>query len=77
MGRKVDFSPEEIRFFVQCFERGWTDKAIEQDIQDTTEYSVRPARTIGKIRKIYEDMKEPVMEVCREKIKKELALNRL
>lgn len=72
MGKSQDFSPQEIAFIVACIKKGWSDKDISEEIQDK-EYPPRPARTIGKLRKIYEAMYEPVKERCREDIKRELA----
>lgn len=72
MGKKQDFSPQEIRFIIKHIEEGWSDKDISEEIQGM-EYPPRPARTIGKLRKIYEAVYEPVKERCREDIKRELA----
>lgn len=57
MGQNEDFSAEEMEFFVQCFMKNLSNGEIREEIQDT-EFPLRPVRTIGKIRKIYEAVKK-------------------
>ena len=80
MGRGEDFSQFEIDFLVECFERGLGSKDIEEEVQDNLSIP-RKARSIARIRKIYEADKVsyeskhqiPIPELAREEHRRDLA----
>ena len=72
MGKGQDFSAEEIEFLVQCFMKGLSNKDIREEIQEETGLPPRSARSVGKIRKIYEAVKEAYEQKFYEAAKEKL-----
>ncbi len=72
MGKGRDFSAEEIELLVQCFMKGLSNKDIREEIQEETGLPPRSARSVSKIRKIYEAVKETYEQKFYEAAKEKL-----
>jgi hypothetical protein len=72
MGRRQDFSTEEIGFLVQSFIKGLSNTDIREEIQDKTGFPPRSVRSISKIKKIYDAVKKAYEQKLYEANKEKL-----